>query len=466
MNSEMEERSFEHEEIAPKVVLKPASWLLNFEAIKALVFKNNVLFSLSGKEDSGKSTFAGLLIEALAPTIQTTFITTSPLFNRSSFLQQLGGLLQSSGEPSIEHFIEQSTENGKHTLVVIDDAHYLTMDFIEDILKALQKEGAQCFFHVCLVSSLALLPGLHQLAQQAYQDMVHTIDLGALNESETKTYVIQNMLPLPNAENIITDERVKEFYTLTEGRIVEINQRMAGFFSYHSSQHQPKTRSFRYVTMSLGIFLVATGMVYLWMSQGLMSPPAQFAQAEALMEAEEQPPAEIALNSVIPTYDLAATRQTLEVTSLQPLHLQAEEDDEIAPHETKALVDKVIVTPKTIQPKSQMKEANPNQLAKVNSVKKMPKAEKKIIEAAVKQTRYTVQLMAGHNQNVLKRFAALHHLTGKTKIRRMKNNGGIWYVLTFGEYPNSITAKKAAEHLPKEIAQYKPWVRTITDSKS
>ena len=199
-----------------KVVLQPASWLANIDFIKHLILANDVLISILGEQGCGKTTFASLLKTALPPQIIPCMMVASPLFDQALFLQQLGVLLGISGASSISSYVELCNESEMHTLLVIDDAHYLPAPFIEALLDALQQQGRGGHFHVCLVSDFSLVPTLNKLAEDTYIDVIHSIESGLLNESETKSYVVKNVPAHPGAEELITDERINQFYHLTD----------------------------------------------------------------------------------------------------------------------------------------------------------------------------------------------------------------------------------------------------------
>ena len=79
---------------------------------------------------------------------------------------------------------------------------------------------------------------------------------------------------------------------------------------------------------------------------------------------------------------------------------------------------------------------------------------------------YTIQLLASQDLDRVKRFAQAHHLNSKTQVRRVHRNGADWYILTLGDYAQHQEAQNAVRHLPKDIAQFKPWIRTVSDLKA
>ena len=131
------------------------------------------------------------------------------------------------------------------------------------------------------------------------------------------------------------------------------------------------------------------------------------------------------------------------------------------------VLDKVVVAPKVLPRQAQKKRVLVKKPA-LTANKLAPKSVAKT--AAVKSPRglsgYTIQLLASQNLGKLKRFAELHHLNGKTQVHRALRNGSTWYILTLGDYADHKDAKNAVSHLPKEVAQFKPWIRTVSDLKA
>ncbi len=450
---------------ANRVIFKPEAWLATVDFVKRLVLENNVMMAILGEQGNGKTTFAHLLNTELSPHIKPYIIPANPLFNRVFFLQQLQELLGVEGEPSISNFIAHCKVQESHTLIIIDDAQHLSAVFVEEVLGEMQQLGDTSYFHVCLVSDFSLVPVLNKLAQHDYQDRIHSIELGALTESETKTYLLQHVMPRQNVEKRVTDLRVKQFYQLTAGHLVDINRQMARFFNAKAAA--PKSNKlFGPLNIAASVALIAVA-AYIWGPEYSRSIPM------AILEQPIPSPSEMdendmllsqiepVLYSVIPSFETEAVRQAILATPLRKNELVAfNEEDEVV-DESEAVLDKVIVAPKVIAHEEKpLVPAAPVAPAAPKLVKKNP-----IIRPIVEQGRYTIQLLASKNKKQLERFANVHHLKGKVQLRRSQRQGVAWYVLTLGEYQERQHAKQAVSNLPKDIVQFKPWVRAISDLK-
>ncbi len=448
------------EKVPAKIALfKPDSWLTTIDFITSLVGENNILTAILGEQGNGKTSFTQLLQTELAPQFKAHVIKAGPLFNRAFFLQQLNELLGMQGEPLFSNFISRSQEEKLHSVLIIDDAQFLSAVFIEELLGELQLQGNAAFFHVCLVSDFSLVPVLNKLAQNIYKDMVHSIELGALSENETKSYLQQCLKPGQNVTKKLTDVRLRQFYQLTAGHLVDINKQMTSFFS----GKEVKKESLLFPPfMIAGIFLAFVG-TYWWYSHLARPIPNELLnQTVNVAEADENMvfSSEIVpvLMSVIPTYEVGAVRQAITATPIRRGDLIAmnEEDKSASDVNSLVIVDKVIVAPKII-PKETQKT-----VAKL--VSKTVKNQKSVLTSA-EQSHYTIQLLASHSKQELRRFVHNHNIKGKVQLRCSLRNGIAWYVLTLGDYSQRQHAQEAAKKLPKDIISYRPWVRAVADLK-
>ena len=440
--------------LAASSAFKPVSWFPKIEFIQRLILNNSVLIALLGEQGSGKTTFVNLLQAELAPEIKSFVVEATPSFDSITFLQQLKKSLTFSDEPSISNFISQSKEQGSHVLLIIDNAHYLSAIFIE--------EGSGCYFHVLLASDFSLVATLNTLAHDAYEDMIHSIEIGALSESETKAYVVRSLFPGLGGEKIVTDKRMAQFYQLTEGNRVQIDRHMTTFFSNETKKLVRNDYLSRYVNLAAAVLLAVTVITYIWHSNYIQAVPPQVITQTPL----PIPVVELALSSDIPAYYVSAVRQALIATPLHLTELVAIDEQEGSIDESMVVLDKVIVAPKVLPqqaPKISAVIEKPTKIQVTATAKLSKRAA--LLKPIIEQSKYTIQLLASHNKLKLQRFAQVHHLKNKTQLRQTQRLGKVWYVLTLGEYEQPQQAKKVVNKLPKNIAQFKPWVRPMSDLK-
>ncbi len=80
---------------------------------------------------------------------------------------------------------------------------------------------------------------------------------------------------------------------------------------------------------------------------------------------------------------------------------------------------------------------------------------------------YTIQLIAGHQKQTLKRFLEQHPLVeGKAHAVQARRQGRAWHVLITGDYPSREAARNALRRLPRGLRDNGSWVRSFASLRS
>jgi DamX protein len=446
---------------------KPASWMTKIQFTKKLIQNNNVIISILSEPNSGKTTFAKILTASLAPEVKSVLVTANPLFEPHVLMQQIAQALACTAENATD-LVTQINSDAAHVLLILDDAHFLPQAFIKELVEALQKLEVS-FLHIALVANFSLTAVLNNLSQ-LYTDAIHSIELGPLSAKETDNLLRDRFQGHPQVEALLTNDRVQQFFDLTEGSIVGINTQMAAFFNDPAIEKNAIKRK-KWVMPTVAASILALGAVYYLQmfpsdSQPLVQIVNELPKPSPKIEPDKPIQARIEeepiLNSEIPEYTLAANHQALQPTSLRKINL-FENSTEGMPSVDDAFVvmDKVIVIPKVISSKA-AKDG-------VSAVHKpqLPAAPTTTVQKSIAAANgYTIQLLASHRRNELLQFAKNHHIEGKIKILTAQNHGVNWYVLTYGNYNQRSLAKVAINNLPKTLAKLKPWIRDLKELKS
>lgn len=460
----MEEQSINIQSTG-KAIFKPRTWLSHIDFINHLVIGNNILISILAETQGGKTTFANLLRNQLDVQIKPYLLTINQLFNKRVFIKQFADQLYSSEELSeLSSIIEFVNRSKTFVLIIIDDAQYLPIEFIDEMLHESMTQGEDGYFHVCLISNDELLPALKRLST-THNDRIHCIELGALNELETKPYLLGRMQHEKDIKNRLSDEKIKHFYELTEGSLVGINTQYSDFFKI-----QPKKSFFnRNVLNRLSLvstFVIAViSATYLWQpipGTVVLDLPKQTISGKRIINQEDS----LVQLSEIPAYSIRAVRQALESTQLRRAELVADNLEDSL-NSTLVVMDKVVVIPKIITRNKQKK-------SKTLVHAELAPIQKSFIHPAVtmqKQARsfaadFTIQLMASRSKKSIEQFAKKNHIKNDAKIFRTQKNGISWYVLTVGQYEKRLGALNAVNKLPKEVVKIKPWVRSLSELKT
>lgn len=483
-----------------KKSFKPSNWMISIKFINQLALFNNVMMVVFGEQGSGKTTFGELLCSEVHPTIQSFKLEASTPFTEEALMAKLEEACQLTigSTATFNALIGKVNLQKKRTLIVIDNAHTIENEFLKKMLIELSNYENNNFFHICLLSDYSLVPVLNDLAIGELIDKIHSIELGALSESETKTYILNHLPITKRLDQSMTDKRLEQFYLLTGGNIALINQRMSDFFSAGTLSPSPlKKSSWRRFTVVAGSVFTLLGSFYFWQ----YSSPLEGTKivSASLPLAQTQPPviqSESPLTSELIPLSVASVKEIIQPPPLKKvITLEENEEDNL---EKMVVMDKVVIIPKLIasvdepllpsklvpidQPFLPSKLATVDEPAlssklvaladlhhpSTNKSRKPPapniaarRALKHIAKQAVLKSNYTIQLMASRNKQDIKRFIAVSRISKQATIRSVKRNGENWYVLVLGGYNKKEQAKFALRRLPAHLAKLNPWVRPI-----
>lgn len=334
---------------------KPNSWLAKINFINHLVLFNNVLMVVVAEKGAGKTTFMKLLRSNLDADIQSIVMTATPSFSNRDFIRQVIDAVRlplDEQEPILmDGLFDRINERQSHVLVIIDDAQYLSCDFLKELLTNIKQRENKSLFHVCLLSDFSLVSPLNQFHRVEFKDFIHTIEPGSLSEIETKTYILSR-LSVKDPGKSVTDERMDQFYHLTSGNIARINSNLTHFFT----PIEPK-RSYvgRLSFAAVVLFAILINSTYWWYEQGKRERLDEMAAARAKVlqefdvtrssvEESVKPPAKKELTSQILPYYVASVHLSVQPAPLKSVLVDAlEEEDSF--QDNLVVMDKVLVIP-------------------------------------------------------------------------------------------------------------------------
>lgn len=472
--------------IQPRMLFKPGSWLAKIDFINHLVLLNNVLIAVLAEKEGGKSSFNTLLQNNLDQQIKAISLSANPSFDREQLISDVATQLHLNydEQTTIESLVAQVNEHKSHVLLIIDDAQNVSEPIIKEAMLAIKNQGNFGFFHLCLISDYSVLATLNDLAEDEFNNLIHTIEVSSLNESETRTYVLQRAMGARLINKPLTDNQYKQFYQLTKGNVAKINSSLESFISKCSIQMKNNKRvALKRTSMLLSAALI-TGISYLYISNeqygdttsnGVSSSLTQLPNSvdkikENAVQSEQ-------LISQIASWQEGSTRQLVEFALPKKQLLDDHLDDDNS--NIMAIVDKVVYIPSikvnnrisnNDAPITKLKEnAKLIQLGALQSVtqslhvadaKKNKQQNNQVVKNAV--GRYTIQLVASHKKSDIHRFRKNNKLFSNTKLRHFTNQNGTWYVLTYGEYTSRNQAIIAINKFPSALVKMNPWIRPVS----
>ncbi len=462
-----------------RTLFKPGSWLTKIDFINHLVLFNNVLITVLSEKIGGKTSFSSLLLNNLDQQIKPVFMSTQAPCDRGDILRDIAAQLHLNIDvnTNVNSIIAQINDRKAHVLLVIDDAQHLPEDIIKDFLIAIRNQDDLGFFHLCLVSDYSVVATLNNLAADQFNNLIHTIELGSLNESETRTYVLQRAMAARLLNKPLSDTQFKQFYQLTKGNIAKINSSLDSFI-FKCATKTPNNTALVLKRASVAASVVAVaGFSYFYFTNIYRTPHADelslTTSLPSINQVVNEPVVSIAheelLASQIPSFRDSSVIQLVQNALPKKQILDISDEEQGA--KTVALVDKVIVIPSVHKQevaiesrRSTMavaREGHPKQPTIIAShVRTTP--PKSIVTQVARSSGYTIQLVASHKKSDVYRFKQSNKLYAATQIRNFTNQKGNWYILTIGEFSTRAEALKKANTLPATLTKLNPWVRPVS----
>jgi cell division septation protein DedD len=449
------------------ILFKPASWLSQIDFITQLILFNNILISVLSEHCGGKTSFSSILSIQLDSQIKSVLVSGDDNFNRESLIKKLCVAWQLNAEENTTFEAVACTINERktHVVLIIDDAHLTPLAVIKEILSVIKNQKEFGYFHVCMVADYSVIASLNNLAIDEYNNLIHTIEIGSLNETEARTYVLQRAVSHRLIHRPLSDAQFKQFYQLTKGSVAQINNTLEQFITQSPIRAKSKHLiGFLNTSLVLGI-LGAMGITYVYLSKPDYAPVARRVVTNKLPDSPlliaNRDAIESQLESEIVSWNTPVGSETIH--SETPLNQASDDVSSLKAGQAVALIDKEASTPKATihrNKKATKTDAKKENAAQKSSIK--PRAKNKVTAKALRSGQYAIQLAASHRLDDIHRFRKKNQLQSKTAVRRFVNNQGTWYILTYGAYNNRNEASKKLNSLPSDIARLKPWVRALS----
>jgi|GEM_PF-4130087 len=213
-------------------LFKPKKWQFTVSFINRLIKCNNVLIAVLAEHKGGKTTCVSLLREGLAHDIHFALLNANVYLTSAHANKHLADCLDIpwSRALTLSMLVEYINEKKEHFVLAIDDAHFVPYTLLQDMLLEIQKHGDNNYFHVCLFSDFSIIPRLNSLSTRRFNNLIYSMELGALSESETKAYVLQTLKPAHPLVQTPSEEKFQAFFEQNAGSMAQINQNRDAFF--------------------------------------------------------------------------------------------------------------------------------------------------------------------------------------------------------------------------------------------
>ncbi|MFO3511594.1 SPOR domain-containing protein [Legionella pneumophila serogroup 1] len=461
----------------PRTLFKPGAWLAKVDFINHLILFNNVLITILSEKEGGKTCFNSLLKSHLNQQIKSVSFKAEPPFDSQDIINEFARQLHlNNKDNNIGSLAAQINERKTHVLLIIDDAHHLPESFIKEVMIIIKNQEDFGFFHLCLISDYSIVATLNNLAVEPFNNLIHTIELGALSETETRTYVLQRAMASHLINRPLSDAQFKQFYHLTKGNLSKINSNLELFLSKCANEKQNNKKAILKRISLVASFAIVAGLSYFYFDNVYKAPDntpklpdlASVATLPPINDLIKTPTQQAVPKqesvSYIASWEDSSTRQLVHygLPKKQILEDFMDEEDTL---NTVAIVDKVVVIPK-LKAKNiseQVGQAVVSQ-SKLPPIPHSPQTKLASEQPGIKKINsklFTIQLAASHKVEDINRFKNQNKWLAQAKIRHFTNAKGSWYILTIGEYESRNQALLNIKKLPGELAKLSPWIRSV-----
>ena len=200
---------------------KPATWHASINMIKSMLAANQHIFTITAESGGGKSTFIHLLQEEIDSHANVFSIKCQPQCSSEILLADLLHTLD-LGEVNtqlMQEIIQHSNARNECVLLLIDDAHHLSLDFLVQIINAVLTQSSPRFFNIALVMS----PEYSQQLLAITDHSITQIVLGELTALEANTYLLSRVMQQYAAKYPPKHILFQQAYQYTQGNLSALN---------------------------------------------------------------------------------------------------------------------------------------------------------------------------------------------------------------------------------------------------
>ena len=369
------------------------------------------------------------------------------------------GLSWRNSDVNLENRIKNDLT--QKVLITIDDAHLLSIECLDFILRLNQNQLAfnESVIFVLLVGELSLPSIISQTKTfEEHQDMCVVFQIEPIEQSETK-YVMESFQQYngSNKEILYDTKKLDYFWQLSRGNPAEINYHLSRWLDEKSPSlvvEIEETKGNSYLK-SIGYFLIASVLVAMLIFQQEIN--------QWISPNKTSPTLDDSISSKAqPVDSLTTEKESLAKTKLKS---QTEDHSKVEKPEIEPIKESLPIVVK--------EEESSNKVAK-NTFPKAKAVEQSVSEPAkvlltldeknllvISPDYYAIQWVVVSHLKAAEDYKSKHPSSNKVKIyRRYKNNKTLFVVIS-DFVANRQLAESAAKSYRLQGIKEKPWVKSM-----
>lgn len=394
--------------------------------------------------------------------------------------------------------VDALKQRKQKAILLIDDAHTLSSESLQKLLDvAVSQNPEHVYLYMVLFGEPMLETHLTRLIlNSAYQFEVAKIELSPLNLQETQQYLKHRLTKAGLSGKFpFSDIEVGHIHRFSGGvpgrinRVAQqtllnaVRQQEHIFPKQETVTKYPVNLSEHKVKLLSVVLLSVTLTVFWFLQNHNVNSIGQTRFVEVLPVASE-PITKISQTATPPQLLTPSAQQQLEQIKLAasdlllstPQKVQTVPKPQVIAQPITPVANAVLnnteskvltVSPVSSKPMIQTQQATKSQQPVSVENKKIAaspivKQQAKIIDPAVTQGQYALQLLARPDKQSVIDFMTENNLQDKATIAERIVNNQTWYVLVYGHYRTFDSAHDAIKKLPDSIQAEHPWVRRLS----
>ncbi len=375
-----------------------------------------------------------------------------------------------------EH-IKKYIEDNKQPVLIIDDAHRLQNNVLDDLLKLKHHVGLQSPHTMGLIlasepalqTQLAELEQINPAATQIYQINVRSFDM-----NQCKEYIQYRMNKAGvNYETILNSEKISEIYTRSKGLPKHINKLAREEISKLCEKKTTATNTTYKLksSPSMRLSLILAGLIGLAVIFAALtnrfSKPDETVSLDLSKPKTEQESIDTKDQAVATKpkneSNKKSNKEEIATKQKQASAVSKPSNKSIAkPYVAPLVLGPLLDSSPSTQTKSQNKQLKPTSSPKTvgkqaktkNSTQSLHSSDW-ILEQDPKA--YTIQIVASPNENNLQDFANKNSLKENTAYYKKSSADKNWFVLVHGIYSSREDALRGIETLSDSLKKNTPY---------
>ncbi|MGD8514184.1 MAG: AAA family ATPase [Granulosicoccaceae bacterium] len=347
-----------------------------------------------------------------------------------------------------QRFVELH-RSGLVAILIIDDAQDLPAASLTVLMKLSELRDAERGLLRILLFGEEQINNVLASAElgNMRQRISHTLEMPTLNEKQTIDYIEYRLGVAGAGETMpLSRGQMKKIYRHSKGIPIHINEQARAML--HGSADTATTdRRPRVLPITMGL-LAMTGLLAYFMVGNVFEYPWQGRRTTTTAPLELPAPRTPVHVELDAQPDTVAAQRAPATGKPEPV---ATDNPESGPLAT---------LPATRSATHQAGNSAINQYVEKEPAN--PPAGQSWL-AGLNPGHFTLQLIVSRSRDTVEDLQREHKLGQQSAIITKQHDGGHWYVLLYGSYPDKGAARAAIKTLPRPLQQAKPWPRRIAD---